>query len=149
MKRALVLALTLVVLFTASAAAGPFLGLSVTPSPGSAMGLSFGYQFSDWAVDLTKTNFATWTGAWGVGAFWTPVVQSGSVFGPVRLRVGPVIRLAWTTEALTYNGLGLSVGVMAWRPVSAYIAVDIASDGVLTPRVGVQFEFRAPEDGDQ
>ena len=139
MKRALILAVSVLMVFSAVAfATGPLLGVSVAPIPGRVANLNFGWDFGDYNIEVLKGDLRTVNGNWIVSGLWTPEVSNG--FG---YRAGISFNSAWF-PTFTYNNFSFDVGVSKrWGPIQLYGELNFLPAGVLTvnPVVGFNLLF--------
>ena len=137
MKKLLCGILAVLMLSTATFAAGPLLGVSYVPAIGNVAGLSFGYDFGPMNLELWKANLTTPAGLWVIGALWTPDLDG---FG---YRVGAKILFDYQAS-LTYDGFGFVLGASkTWGPIQLYGELDLMPTGVLlvVPVVGINILF--------
>ena len=147
MKRTLILTSLLIAALSLSAFAGPLIGLSFVPATGSDYAqVYFGWQSAnDWQAIIGHSNLDTWMGDWSLGAFWTPVLWSGSV----NLKAGGTTNFSWDKHGqIAYEGLGLSLGAERWitEQMGIYGELEISNNASktylsITPVVGFEINL--------
>jgi hypothetical protein len=143
MKRALVLCVVLGLLAVPALGAGPLFGVSIEPTVGSQAAIDFGWAFDSWKMVATKEAFATWYGAWSIGALWTPA------WGEFDGRVGAMLGWDWQSGGLYYTDLAFIIGVQkSWGIPCLYGQFEFGTSSLLVPRVGFEVVFPLPEPAD-
>jgi len=149
MKKALILTI-LVMGLSATAFAGPLIGIQVAPAINSTAALTVGWDFGSAVIEGSKTNFNTWYGEWTIAGLWTPADQTFSY------RLGPKLIWDWygartkvgstwyEAGQLVYRDLAIVIGVSTtWGPLQVFGEFDIGSTGTLgvKPLIGFNIVF--------
>lgn len=126
MKKTLVLIVALTVLSVGAFANGVIGGLNWQLVPGAPLALTLGYEGDGWATLVTKDDFSTWVGTYGIDAVYVPYF-SDNAYG----RFGVDLIFDWEDgEMPVYQNLALVAGFGYGIPIGG---------GAFTARGGLTF----------